>query len=133
MLSKGCYGTVMERNQSCFVEFGLTYQQHALGPVDIIAVEFDGLAYTQPADCQQPDQGLIGGGPQRGCDRAACLAHQRFDIGWGVDKWAAPALPMRHQTKWWNLRACVDSGQIACETTGGRHPPRSHRRRLPGY
>ena len=40
------------------------------GPVDVAAVELDRLADPQPADCQQPDQRLVGRGPQRRADRA---------------------------------------------------------------
>jgi hypothetical protein len=51
--------------------------------VDVVAVERDRLTDPHPGHGQQPDQRLVGGGTQRGTDRAGC-PHELRDLGFGV-------------------------------------------------
>ena len=55
----------VQGHQPGLAELGLADQQHALGPVDVAAVELDRLTDPQPAGRKQPDQGVVGRRPQR--------------------------------------------------------------------
>ena len=109
--------------QARFPELGLADQQHPLGPVDVPAVELDGLADPQPARREKPDQRLVGRRPQRRDDPPAGRRQQRADVSCGVDERPAPGPPARHQAQRRHLGAGVDPGQVAGEAAGGRHPP----------
>ena len=55
----------VQRDQPGLAELGLADQQHALGPVDVVAVELDRLADAKAASGEQPDQRVVGRRPQR--------------------------------------------------------------------
>jgi hypothetical protein len=80
VVSERLHAAGVQRHQARFPELGLADQQHALGPVDVPAVELDGLTNPQAARREQPDQRLVGRRPQRRDDPPAGRRQQRADV-----------------------------------------------------
>ena len=71
-------------------ELAVAHHQPSGGEVDVAAVERDRLAHPDPGHRQQPDQGRVGGPPQRGAQRAGGR-DQRGDLGVGIQVGGGPA------------------------------------------
>ena len=115
-----------------FAEFGGVHGQHALSPVDLAAFQAKRLPDPHPRGGEQPGQRLVGSRPQRRADDAGHLAHQRLDIGVGVDERRPPAPAVRQQPGRRHLRARIDPSHVAGEPAGHGHPPGRHLAARPG-
>jgi hypothetical protein len=118
----------VQRDQPGLAELGLADVQHALGPVDVVAIQLDRFADAQSCRGQQPDQRVIGHRPQRLGDRLGRRGHDRRDVGVGVEEDLAPAPAIGHQAQRGHLGGRVDAAHIAGEPADGGDPPGADRR-----
>lgn len=119
---KRLQGTGLQRHLPRLAELRAAHHQHAIGDVDVIAVQAQRLADPQAGGREQPHQRLVGGGPQRLTDRAASGVHQPQHLVVCVDERRPPCPRDADQAGRRDLGARVDSGEVAREPADGRHP-----------
>ena len=97
--------------------------QDRVGGVDVVAMEVEQrLADPQSGGSEQPEQGLVGGGPRGAGGSTARGMHERQLVLVGVDERCWPSARDADQAGWRHLGAGVDPGQIASEPAHRRHP-----------
>jgi hypothetical protein len=120
-------GAGQQRQLTALVELGVPYDQHPLGPVDVVPVEADQLTDARPGYCQQPDQRLVGGGPQSRGERTGG-SHQRGDLSLGVQVGGGPTLRPGQQLGGWHLGGRVEGLHVAGEAAHRAQPVAQIRR-----
>ncbi len=119
-------GAVVQRYVSRLVELRFADQRHAVGRVDIAAVELDRLADPQAGRGEQSDERLVGRGAQRLANRTTGLVHQRGDAGVAVDERRPPASAKRDQPGRRDLGPSIETRQVAREAAHDEQPHRGH-------
>src|SRR5207244_8373344 len=105
-------------HQTGLSELAVTHNQQAALLVEVAVVEGDQLADADSAHAQEPDERLVGGGPQPG-PQAGCRPHERADLSGGVQVWGGTVRPAADQPCWRDLVGGVDAVQVGGEAAYG--------------
>src|SRR5664279_5111542 len=94
----------MQWNQAGLSELGPSNRENAFGPIHIPRSEAERLTQPQACDRQQPEQTVVGPGPQRVDGRPAFSSLQQCtDLVSGIKVWLSAFRPVRQHTEWRNL------------------------------
>jgi hypothetical protein len=129
-LQRGHRGLV-QREQPPLAELGVRHDQHPLSCVEVAVIEGQGFADPHAGYRQQPDQGLDGGGAQRG-PQPLRLGKQRRDVSSGIQVGDRAVTAAWQQAGRDDLSSRVEGAQVGGEATGHRHAERKPARARAG-
>src|SRR5215472_6004447 len=106
----------MKRYQTGLAKLGSPDREKIFGPIDISNAEVERLTQSEPCDCQQPKQAVIGPGAQWVNGRSRLCGIQQFsDFLTGIEVWLGPPRPKRQKAERRNFRKGIGRTPVAGE------------------
>ena len=109
----------MQRQEALLAVLGVPDQERVLLRVEIVTVCGDRFAHPDAGGGQKPDQGLVGGHPQRRAKHGGCL-EQGGHLGGGIQIRCGPRPLAAQQPGRGDLGGRVDGAQVGGEAADHR-------------